>query len=379
MGRQKNGLWLRGRIWWLVYQHGGTTVRESSHSTRKADAQALLDLRRTASRQGQLVPGVSKVPLGELLMLHVADAIAKHRDPPKLRRLAEYFDVVMDTTDEGTTYSGGWRATAVTYATLQTYVTDRQQAGAADATIANELAALRRSFRLGKKAGKVMVVPEVPMPEVVNVRESYFTIPQLDKLLTLLPVYLRAAVQFAVLTGWRAANVFGLTWEHVDFGRGVVRVPIGRTKSGEPITTPFAHGSALERLLREQERGKAGPYVFHRDGHPIKSYDAAWRSAMTKLGKDGYGAQYDPKTGTTKRVRKRFHDLRHTFAQLMTDAGVPEQAILELGCWKTRSMLERYRIVNEDAKKSAVALRDQYVAQEREKAAKVVPMKQRSA
>jgi len=375
MGKQRNGLWLRGKVWWIVYRHAGTTVRESSGSTKKDDAKALLDLRRTASRQGQLVPGVSKVVMADLFTLYLADAVAKHRAPPRLHQICPWFDVVVHKADDGTvTFAGGWKAQAVTYDVLQRYVADRQKAGAADATIANELAAVRRAFRLGKKAGKVLVVPDVPIPHVENVRESFFTVAQLDRLLTLLPDYLKAAVQFAALTGWRAANVFGLTWEHVDFGRGVVRVPIGRTKSGEPATTPFTHGSALERLLREQEQAR-GPFVFHHRGERIRSYHGAWRTAVKKLGKDGYGEQFDPKTNTTQKVLKRFHDLRHTFAQMMTDANVPEAAILELGCWKTPSMLRRYRITSDEAKKQAVAQRDKHIEAERMKA-KVVPIKQ---
>ena len=377
MGRQRNGLWLRGKTWWIVYRHAGTTVRESSGSTRKEDAKALLDERRTESRQGQLVPGASKVVMADLFALYAADAVAKHRDPPRLHHLCQWLDVVVTKADDGTVrYGGGWKAQAVTYDALQRYVADRQKAGAADSTIANELAAVRRAFRLGKKAGRLKVVPEIPMPHVENVRESFFTVAQLDRLLTLLPAYLQAAVQFAALTGWRAANVFGLAWEHVDFGRGMVRVPIGRTKSGEPATTPFAHQSELERLLRTQEQRQEGPFVFHRHGERIRSYHAAWKSAVQELGTDGYGEQYDPKTHSTRKVLKRFHDLRHTFAQMMTDAHVPEAAILELGTWKTPAMLRRYRITSEEAKKQAVAQRDQHIEAERSKAADVVPIQQ---
>ena len=170
-----------------------------------------------------------------------------------------------------------------------------------------------------------------------------------------------------------------MPWTHVDFGRGTVRVPFGRTKTGEPLVIPFDHGSALEKLLRAQERVKRGEFVFHRHGERIKSYHAAWRTAVKKLGDDGWGEQYDPRTDTTKKVLKRFHDLRHTFAQMMTDAGVPEAEILSTGGWKTRAMLDRYRISSQEAKRKAARQRDKHVEAERRKATKVVDFRQAAA
>src|SRR2546426_1738084 len=49
----------------------------------------------------------------------------------------------------------------------------------------------------------------------------------------------------------RAGNIFELTWEHVDFGDGTVRVPFGMSKTGEPLLFPFAHKSAL--AVRSEE------------------------------------------------------------------------------------------------------------------------------
>lgn len=376
----KNGLYLRGRIWWIQYSVGGKAVRESSGSTRKEDAKALLDAKRTAGRQGQLVAGAGRVVLADLFAVLAADAKAKHREPPKLRNLCEYFDVVATKGADGSViYAGGRKASAVNYAVMQGYVASRQDAGASDSTIHNELAALRRAYRLARKAGKIAAVPEFPMPKVENVRESFFTVAQLDRLLPFLPEHLRVPVQFAALSGMRAQNLFGLTWDLVDFGRGLVQLPFGRTKTGEPLTMPFEHGSEVEALLRAQERVKRGEYVFHRKGEKIKSYHGAWQTAVRKLGADGYGKQFDPKTGTTRKVLKRFHDLRHTFAQLMTDAGVPESEILSLGCWKTRAMLERYRISSDAAKRRALQQRDEHLKAEREKAEKVLDFPQKAA
>src|SRR5207237_1756067 len=55
---------------------------------------------------------------------------------------------------------GGQRALTLTADRLTRYVVDRLAAGAARATVQNEMAALRRDLRLAKRAGTVATVPE---------------------------------------------------------------------------------------------------------------------------------------------------------------------------------------------------------------------------
>src|SRR5207302_3968137 len=69
---------------------------------------------------------------------------------------------------------GGQRALTLTADRLTRYVVDRLAAGAARATVQNELAALRRAFRLAKRAGKVATVPEFPQLQIDNARQGFF-------------------------------------------------------------------------------------------------------------------------------------------------------------------------------------------------------------
>ena len=53
-------------------------------------------------------------------------------------------------------------------------------------------------------------------------------------------------------------------------------------------------------------------------------------------------------------VRCRFHDLRHTAATKMAEAGVPESTMLALMGHMSRAMLERYSHIRMAAKRHAV-------------------------
>ncbi|HLQ23604.1 MAG TPA: tyrosine-type recombinase/integrase, partial [Gemmatimonadales bacterium] len=77
--------------------------------------------------------------------------------------------------------------------------------------------------------------------------------------------------------------------------------------------------------------GQIIPCVFHRDGKPVRSFRRVWLSACTEA-------------GLPHRI---VHDFRRTAARNLSRAGVPEGVIMGLCGWKTRSVFDRYRIVNE--------------------------------
>ncbi len=255
---------------------------------------------------------------------------------------------------------------------LRAYVRERQET-AADSTVAQELANLRRAANL---AG--LTWPRHVMPSVHNVREGYFTTPELDQLYALLPSWLAAAAEFAALTGWRAGNVWGLRWEHVDLKRGTVRAPAGTTKTGKPLVRHFEVDARLNALLRAQEQTH-GPavsaVVFER--HDIRT---AWGRAVGVHGLDKWCEQHDPDTDTVQKFRPTFHTLRHSFRQHMGRAGATEADIMGMGGWKTRATFDRYYDADEEAQRAAAKQQAAYMAAEREAAAqapRIIDMKRR--
>lgn len=73
------------------------------------------------------------------------------------------------------------------------------------------------------------------------------------------------------------------------------------------------------------------PSVFHRDGAPIKSFQAAWVEACKRAGAPGL----------------LVHDLRRTGVRNLERAGVSRSVAMKLTGHKTESVYRRYAIVSE--------------------------------
>jgi len=183
------------------------------------------------------------------------------------------------------------RASTISTSDIRRYVANRQEAGASNAEINRELAALKRAFTLGVQAGKVLTCPHIPMLQENNIRAGFFEREQFEAVRDRLPEPLRAVVMFMYLTGWRISEVLGLQWRHVDFEAGAVRFDVGTTKSGEGRQFPFTN--ELRALLERQRdyaatvqrtQGIVCPWVFHRNGKPIRDFYGAWRTACRDAG-----------------------------------------------------------------------------------------------
>ena len=330
--RGLGSVYLRGGTWWVRYSHRGQKIRESSGSEKEAVAVKLLKKRLGEIGRGRLVgPAPEKITLADLkgmVLDHYAfeECTSAERAQQCLAHVDGYF---------GT----NCRALDIMHDRLVSYIKDRREAGAALGTIKYELALLRLGFNLAVKAGKLPASPLFPSIEVSNVRKGFFEEAEFRAVLAYMKPAIRPVAEFLYWTGWRCGEALGLEWRNVEFNAGVMR--IDTSKIGEPRTFPFKRLPALETLLRGQHQrresiqaacGKVVSRVFTwDDGEPIHDFRRSWGAAFEAA-------------GLPRRIP---HDLRRTAARNLSRAGVPERTIMALCGWKTRSVFDRYRIVNE--------------------------------
>lgn len=330
--RGNGAVYLRGKTWWARYHFRGRLFRESSGSTQRADAVKLLK-RRLAEMGAGRTPGpdAERVTFEDLATMLVQDYTVNER--ASLRRVNSALTHLREQF-------GLSHALDITSDRLTAYVAKRREEGAALATIGNELAALRRSFSLAIRAGHLTHRPVFPVLSIQNARQGFFERAELEKVRKELPAPLRPVVTFAYLTGWRKQEILNLRWRDVDFNAGTIRLEPGTTKNKRGREFPFAALPELAALMQAQrdtttelERRTAElvPWVFHRQGQPIKSYDDAWRAACKRAGVPG----------------RLMHDCRRSAVRALERAGVSRSVSMALTGHLTESIFRRYAIVAE--------------------------------
>lgn len=173
----------------------------------------------------------------------------------------------------------------------------------------------------------------------------------LDTLETSHSPLLRTLVPVLLLTGMRSGEASSLSWGQVSLMDKKITVGRAKTSSGTgrviPINDELAHVLALHRVWFVNRFGEPTDeqYLFP-FGHPVP-LDPSYHITDVKWG----WKELRKNSG----VHCRLHDLRHTFATGLAEAGVPESTMLALMGHMSRAMLERYSHIRMQAKVNAVA------------------------
>jgi integrase len=332
----------KGRsTWMLKYYRDGGPIYESSGTDIKDDARGILKL-----READIVKGFAVTRSGRLRF----DAAVKDVENDYTTNQRKSLDDLEARIRLHLIPAfGGRRMNTITTADIQSYVVDRLAAGAKPASVNRELAIIKRAFTLAVHGGTLVAKPHIPMLEEHNVRTGFFEREQFDAVRKHLPSDLREPMTFAFLTGWRVpSEVLPLTWAQIDEQSQIVRLEVGSTKNSDGRTFPYGVLPELVAVVEAQARrrddfrarGVICPWVFQRDdGRPIKRFSEEWRAACVRAGAPG-------------RIP---HDFRRTAVRNLVRAGVSEKVAMQLTGHKTRSVFDRYDIVNEADLRTAVS------------------------
>ena len=360
-------LYQRGKkgTWWIKFYRGGKPFFESSRCTRKKVAERLLKTREGQVADGRFVGTRSdKVRFENMAENLVNDYKANgRRSVSNVARIVERL--------EG--FFGGRRAVDIGTADVRAYIAKRQgeyvkppctshedearcpkcSKRTAPATIMNELAALKRMFNLSLQAGEIYHRPYIPRVRVDNARKGFVGEIEYLAVREALPSALRPVLDFGYTTAWRKREILALTWDRFDFTAGTARLDTSKNYSGRVVVLTESLKATLRRLwdetrALEAKTGQRIPWVFHREGKPIKSMEGSWRAARKAAGLPNLF----------------FHDLRRSGVRNMVRSGISERVAMTISGHKTRSVFDRYNIVSEgDLREAAKKLEGHLASQ----------------
>lgn len=138
-------------------------------------------------------------------------------------------------------------------------------------------------------------------------RERYLSKAEAERLMHALKVSCHPharALQLLLLTGARKSEILKARWENVDLERGVLTIPVSKSGKARHIILSAAAMAVISSLPRGET-----PWLFpgHSRGKPLSDVYLYWNSLRRELGLGDV----------------RIHDLRHTFASFLVNAGHP--------------------------------------------------------
>ena len=320
------------RYWYILYRADGRQVRESSKSESKMEAEKLLQKRMGEIGMGKKAVNVKGLMYEDIRDAWLQDAINKNRG-------------TLYTTKDGATKVSGLprldayfkkiQVTKIDTPMLRRFIAARKKDGASDSTIRRNLVILRSMLNLARKEGKLEMhnVPWFPMPEDSEAAGEYVSPEAFAKIISHIPEQLHPFFKFLYATSCRIGAAKRITWSMLNDKRDVISLPGPIVKNRKPLTIVLA-GSQLEPVAAMLRK------LFASADEPIfcfVNYRVAWQKACDKT---GHGVRDEKRRFTGLRI----HDLRVSGAVNMAEAGIPEDTIMKIGGWKTRSMFSRYNV-----------------------------------
>jgi integrase len=317
----------RSRFWWVKYYRNGKAIRESAHATDRRKAQKFLEKRLgEIGSSNFLGPSVEKIRVSELAEDMFRDyRVNGHKSLQYTEwRWKRHMEPVF----------APMRAVQVTTEAVTKYIDNRKAKGAENSTINRELAALKRMFSLGYRSTprKVYQVPVFPRLRENPPRKGFVEEKQYRQLCNVCTSpWLRVMLALGYTFGFRKAELLGMRLRQVHLLNYTVTLDPGTTKNSDGRIVKLT--SETFELLKQCMLLKTPEdfVVSRRDGQPVRDFRVAWSKLTVAAELPGL----------------LFHDLRRSAVRNMVRRGVPEVIAMRISGHRTRSIFDRYNIVNE--------------------------------
>jgi integrase len=341
----------RGDVYWYEFIFAGKRIRESTKSHSKTVAkEAEKDRRRSLERTFVGLPAEKR----EDRIQTVADLVTRYLGHYGLNHRAKSIAFANGRLAHVRRLLGSTVLPDLTEDLVRSYIRTRLSEGSVGRTVNMELGELSRSIEkpwslLWPKVRKLEERKDVGKA-LSPKEESKLIAAVVDHASPNRSQTLGTFIRTALLTGMRSGEIASLTWGQVDLSQRVVTVGKAKTSSGTGRQIPMnpqlfevfsAHADWFTRRFGDT---RPAYYLFpfgkptpNDPTRPITDVTSAWEALRKRAG-----------------VQCRLHDLRHTAATKMAEAGVPESTMLALMGHMSRAMMERYSHIRMAAKREAV-------------------------
>ena len=311
-GKEDMEMFKRNGVWWTCIRHEGRKIQKSLGTANKQSAQKIDNKIRTQINEGsyfERLDGHNKT------FKDMMDKFMKEHAPKVSINMQSSYTVSLKHLNP---YFRETKLTSISSKMISRYKVLRKDEGAAPGSINKELAMLSKAFSLSVKEWEWLrdnPVSRVQREKLDNEIDRWLTDDEEVRLLENCPKWLGEIVVFGLHTGLRKEELLSLEWSRVSLLRKTILIK--ETKNGKPKTLPLNKVGLGILEQRSKVRSIKNDLVFFtRNGTKLSGYNLrrAFNDARIRAKIENF----------------RFHDLRHTFATRLAQAGVDLYMISKL-------------------------------------------------
>ena len=335
-------VFLRGNSWVIEYRNLDGRIRRESVGKRgvitKTIAKAILDKRERGVELGREdmlnveIPAFNEITTDYLQ--HQKD-IKQIRSYTRTEQAISHFSKLF----------GHKQLNNITASDIDIYKQRRLRDGIKLNTIVRDLVVIRHLFNYAYNRRKFFgrnPVSEAGLPQIADKKERVLTPVEQDELLGRSTGPLVGIIMLALNTGMRRGEILGLKWKWVDLKERFINLPSNNKKKKKSRRVPI--NQIVKKILLEMKLQSAGQELVFQ----VSTTEYGGRTWLQRAFKEACG-----KAGIEG---IRFHDLRHTAATRLVEAGIPLHAVAELLGHSSIRMTERYSHPRESVKKATEIL-----------------------
>ncbi len=335
------GLFKRGSVWWMSFIYQGKQYRKTTETEDKKLAQRILNKVKGEIAEGkwfEKLPGEDRTFV-EMIEKYMVEHSARNKAPSSYERDRSLKKHLVN-------FFGNLSLMEITPSLIAEYKTYRREQGISPRTLNYELALLSHTFTIAIREWQWVrenPVRKVSKEKVNNQVERWLTLEEEEKLIASSLDWIEEIISFAIATGLRESEILDLKWPQVNMARKTIDILVQKNKGKD--TLPL-NKRALE-ILEQRSRSRLPGVEF------VFCTGKGTRIGARNLLRGFYSAL--KKSGIAP---LRFHDLRHTVATRLVQAGVDLYTVQKLGRWKNISMVMRYAHHYPESLRSGVEVLD---------------------
>jgi len=206
---------------------------------------------------------------------------------------------------------GSLKPAQITVQDCRDYLSERIAVGRKVGTVHTELGHLRSALKWAQKASLISRAPHIELPPKPASDVRPMSGEDMQRLIDGCSApHVRLAVVLLIATGARVGAVLDLTWDRVDFARGVIdlRLPDGVTRKGRAVVPMNRMARAA---LETAYRARLTDHVVEWAGKRVRSIRKGYSAALDR---SGLGSM-------------SIHQIRHSVAVRMLAAGQPIEKV----------------------------------------------------